>query len=154
DASSLEPGSRDALAIRLLLTQRAGTASATERSAAESALFERLARMRATGRPEVRAVLVEVARRLVEPDSSQGPEAWDAVAGGGVALGDLNRASRLEARAAARAEELGHPDEAARLRVRAGAYLYQAESYAEADVLLTRVFDNPRAGPARSAAGM
>jgi tetratricopeptide (TPR) repeat protein len=154
DASSLEPGARDALAIRLLLTQRSGTAAATERSAAESALFERVARMRAAGRPEVRTVLVEVARRLVEPDPGQGPEAWDAVAEGAVAVGDLTRASRLETRAAARAEELGHPDEAAKLRVRAAAYLYQAEQYGEADALLTRVFNNPRSAAARSSAGM
>jgi hypothetical protein len=126
----------------------------TERSAAESAVFRRVAPLRASGTPEARRALIELARRVLEPDANQGPEAWEAVAEGALAMGDLTRASRLEAKAAARAEALGHADEAATLRLRAGAYLYQAELYEEADTLLTRVSDDPKAGAARAGAGM
>ena len=91
---------------------------------------------------------------MVEPDADQGPEAWEAVAEGAIGLGDLARASRLETRAAMRAEALGRGEDGAKLRLRAGAYLYQAEQYGEADTLLTQVFDNPKAGTARSGAGM
>jgi tetratricopeptide (TPR) repeat protein len=154
DSSSLEASARDALAVHILLSQWAGTASASERSAVETALFARVAALRAAGGPEVRPVLLELARRLVEPDARQGPEAWEAVAEGALGLGEVVRASRVEARAAARAEALGLPDKGATLRVRAGAYLYQAEQYSEADAVLTQVFDNPKAGEARSDAGM
>jgi tetratricopeptide (TPR) repeat protein len=154
DAAAIEPAMKDALAVRLLLSQRAGTASGAERSAAESALFRRVETLRASSAPGARAVLLELARRLVEPDARQGPEAWEAVAEGAIALGEVTRASRLESRGAARAEELGRPEDAAKLRLRAGAYLYQAELYGEADVVLTQVFDNPKAGSARSGAGM
>jgi len=154
DAAAIDAATKDALAVRLLLSQRAGTASAAERSAAESALFRRVASLRASSAPGTRAVLLELARRLVEPDAKQGPEAWEAVAEGALGLGELTRASRLESRAAARAEELGRTEDAAKLRLRAGAYLYQAEQYGEADLVLTQVFDNLKAGPARSGAGM
>jgi hypothetical protein len=154
DTSSLEASARDALAVHILLEQWAGTAAGSERSAVETALFRRVAVLRAAGGPEVRAVLLELARRLVEPDDSQAPEAWEALAEGALGLGDVLRASRLEMRAAARAEALGQPEKAAKLRVRAGAYLYEAEKYGEADAVLTRVYGNPRAGEARPAAGM
>ena len=154
DAAAIGAAAKDALAVRLLLSQRAGTASAVARSAAESALFRRVAALRASAAPASRTLLLELARRLVEPDANQGPEAWEAVAEGALGLGELTRASRLEARAATRADELGRVEEAAKLRLRAGAYLYQAEQYGEADLVLTQVFDNPSAGPARSGAGM
>jgi tetratricopeptide (TPR) repeat protein len=154
DSSPLGASARDALAVHLLLTRRASTASVTERSAAEKALFGRVAALRAAGGPEARRAVLELARRLVEPDANQGPDAWEALAEGAIALGDVMRASRLEAQAAARADELGLPEQAAKLRVRAGAYLFQAEQYGEADAVLTRVFDNPRGGAARASAGM
>jgi hypothetical protein len=154
DATALDAGARDLIAIGLLLTQRGGTASPTERAAAESELFRRVAALRAAAAPETRLALIDLARRLVEPDAKQGPEAWEAMAEGASALGDLARASRLVARGAARAESLGRPEEAAKLRLRAAGYLYQAEKYTEADPLLTQVFDDPQAGAARVAAGV
>jgi hypothetical protein len=154
DASPLDSAAKDALAVQLLLSQRAAAASATEQSAAESALFRRVAALRASSAAGTRAVLLELARRLVEPDANQGPEAWEAVAEGAVGWGELIRAGRLEARAAARAEAQGHIEGAAKLRLRAGAYLYQADQFPEADALLTQVFDNPQSGASRSAAGV
>jgi tetratricopeptide (TPR) repeat protein len=154
DTSSLEASARDATAVHLLLEQWAGTAAGSERSAVETELFRRVAALRASGGPEVRAVLLELARRLVEPDDTQRPDAWEALAEGALALADVMRASRLQTRAAARTEALGLAEEAAKLRVRAGAFLYQAEQYGEADAVFTQVYDSPRAGEARSAAGM
>jgi tetratricopeptide (TPR) repeat protein len=117
-------------------------------------LFRRIAALRASGAPEARLALVELARRLVEPDANQEAEAWEAVAEGALAVGDFARASRLGVKAAARAQALGHAEQAATLRLRAGAYLYQAERYGEADTLLTQVVDDPNAGAARPGAGM
>ena len=154
DSSSLDAIAKDGLVVRVLLSERASLASGPARAAAESALFRRVDTLRASGAPEVRLTLVELARRLIEPDSNQGPDAWEAVAEGAVAVGDFVRASRLETRAAARAEASGHPEQAATLRLRAGAYLYQAERYGDADVVLTRIIDDPKAGPARAGAGM
>jgi hypothetical protein len=154
DAAPMDAVAKDVLAVQVRLTERASHASARERSAAESALFRRVVPLRASGTPEARMALIELARRVVEPDADQGPEAWEAVAEGALAMGDLPRASKLEAKAAARAEAMGHPAEAANLRLRAGAYLYQAECYDEADALLTQVADDPKAGAAHGGAGM
>jgi hypothetical protein len=155
-APELSPPAKDLLAVRVLLTERASKASGAERSTAELALFRRIAALRAapSGTSELRRALIELAQRLVEPDANQSSEAWEAVAEGALALGDVTRASRLEARAAARADALGNAELGATLRLRAGAYLYQAERYAEADTLLTQVVENPRAGPPRGDAGM
>jgi hypothetical protein len=154
DAAPLEAPARDGLAVKVLLSQRSVQTSGAERSATESALFRRVAALSAAGTLETREALMELARRLVEPDSSQPPEAYEAVATGALALGDVSRASRLEVRGAVRAESLGQAEQAAAMRLRAGAYLYQARRYAEADTLLTRVVDDPRAGKARADAGM
>jgi hypothetical protein len=154
DAAPLDAVAKDVLAVRVRLTERASRASGPERSAAESALFQRVGPLRASGTPEARMALIELARRVIEPDANQRPEAWEAVAEGALALGDLLRASKLEAKAGARAEAMGRPEEAATLRLRSGAYLYQAERYDEADALLTQVADDPKAGAARAGAGM
>lgn len=154
DAAPIDAAARDLMAVRLLLEERSSRASDAERSAAESALFRRIDALRGSGAPESRLALQELARRLVEPDAKQGPEAWEAVAEGAMLLGDPTRAGRLEARAATRAEAMGDPEQAATLRLRAGAYLFQAERYGEADALLTQVVDDPKAGASRAGAGM
>ncbi len=142
------------LAIRVRLAQRASRPPGGARTAIDSAVFAQVKVLRKSGRPEARLALIALARGLSEPDTSQEPDAWDAVAEGALTLGDLARAGALEVKGAARAEALGKPDQAAALRLRAGALLFQAERFLEADALLSRVADDPRAGSLRPRAGL
>src|SRR5262249_5910168 len=64
------------------------------------------------------------------------------------------KASALEQRAAERAEALGRPEAAAGFRLRGGGFLFRGGRYAEADALLSRVSDDPKAGGARARASM
>jgi hypothetical protein len=149
-----EAATRDVLAFRVRLAERSSLDPGPDRSNAESALFRRAAALRGSSTPDARRALIDLARQRIEPDGNQGPEAWEAIAAGAVALGDSTRAGRLESKGADRAEFLGDQAQAATLRLRAGAYFYQAENYAEADAVLTRVVDDPKAGAPRAEAGM
>ncbi len=154
EATKLGPGEKSALRARVRLAECAGRPEGREKRAAEAALFADLGDLRASSRPEARAALIATARALKEPGPDQEPVAWDLLAEGAVALGDPARAGGLERRAADRAEALGRPEEAVRYRLRAGAYLFQGERFAEADPLLSRVALDPRAGPERAPAGL
>ena len=107
------------LALRVRLGQRASRPSEGARTAIDSALFAQVKVLRESGRSEARLALIALAWGLSEPEASQGPDAWDAVAEGALTLGDLARAGALEVKGAARAEALGMPDQAAALRPRA-----------------------------------
>jgi hypothetical protein len=153
-AAKVDESSRDELAVRVLLAERAGRSKGTERSAAETALFQRVARLRASGKPEARRALIALASELAEPDENQAPDAWEAVAEGALMLGETGRASDLEARAADHLEARGQNESASTLRLRAGALLFQAERFREADALLSGVADDPKAGPSRPRAAL
>ncbi len=153
-SAPVDDAAQGVLAVRVRLAERDTLPSGKRRSAVESALFERVKTLRASGKPEARRALLSVSRAVTEPDAKQGPDAWEAVAEGALALGEVGRASRCEAQAADRAEALGERPRAAELRLRSGALLFQAEKYAEADALLTRVVDDPEGGPARPKAGL
>ncbi len=154
DASKLNAGEKAALRVRVRLDERAARPEGPERSAAESALFAALNELRAASRPETRAALIAAARGISKPGPEQEPIAWDLLAEGALALGDPARAGVLEGRGADRAETLGRAAEAVTFRLRAGAYLFQAEKFAEADPLLSRIANDPKAGPERPRAGL
>ena len=153
-AAKVDEAARDELAVRVLLAERAGRSKGEERSAAETALFRRIARLRASGKPEARRALIALASELAEPDENQAPDAWEGVAEGALVLGETGRASDLEARAADRLEARGQIGPASATRLRAGALLFQAERFREADALLSRVADDPKAGPSRPRAAL
>ncbi len=153
-ASKIDIGPRGLLAVRTRLAQRADLPPGREQSAVETALFQSLKGLRATERPESRLALIAVAQTLEVLDSEQDPEAWDTLAEGYRLLGDPAKAGALEAKAADRAIALGDAAKAITLRLRAGAYLFQAEKFAEADALLTQVYDDPKSGAARPKAGL
>ena len=64
------------------------------------------------------------------------------------------KAAAAEVRAADRAAAAGQAAAAAGYRLRAGAFLFQAGRFVEADAALSRVADDPAAGPVRPRAGM
>lgn len=142
------------LIVRVRLAQRRGMAPGSARREAESALFRAVGPLRGSPVPEARLALLALGRGVPEPDESQDPEAWDALAEGALALGELERASTLEARGADRAEALGRPEQAGSLRLRAGAALFQAGKFLEADAVLGKVADDRQAGPARPRAAL
>jgi hypothetical protein len=154
DETKLDPGARAALRARVRLEELAARPNRPERDAVESALFGELKTLRASARPEARGALIAAAGAIGQPGPVQEPDAWDLLAEGAVALGDPARAGALEQRAAERADALGREQAAAGFRLRAGAYLFQAGKYAEADPLLARVAADPKAGPDRPRAGL
>ncbi len=154
DAARLSPGEKTAHRLHVRLTQRMATPQGKERDDTETALFHELNVLRTSSRPETRAALLAVAEALNEPGARQEPIAWDLLAEGAMAQGDPSRAGMLERRAAEKAESLGKSDEARSYRLRAGAYLYQGEKFAEADPLLEQVASDARGGADRVRAGL
>ena len=154
DASHLDPAEKSLQRGRIKLAECDARMKGPEQEAAETALFAELKTLRKSSRPEARAMLAAAARTLREPGAAQNPEAWDLLADGAAALGDQARAGALERRAAENADAKGQKAEAVAFRLRAGAFLFQAEKFAEADPLLTKVVEDPAAGPARPRAGL
>ena len=152
EASKVESIARNVLALQVRLAQRASL-SGKARTAAESEAFRLARSLRDLSKAEGQRAVLSLARALKEPDAVQGPDAWHALAEGYSGLGDLDYASALEVRGADRAEALGRHEQAATSRLRAGAFLYQAGKYREADPLLSRVAEDPMAGPSRPNAG-
>jgi hypothetical protein len=76
------------------------------------------------------------------------------VAEGALIRGDVSRASALVARGADRAEALGDAEQAAALRLRAGAILFQAQRFVEADPFFNRIANDKSAGALRAKAGL
>jgi hypothetical protein len=154
DGSTLDPVEKSLRRAEVRLSECAAHAGGREREAAETGLFAELTTLRASGRADARSVLAAAAARLPEPAKGQAPVAWDLLADGAAALGDAARAGRLEQRAAEQAASAGEATRAVEFRLRAGAFYFQAEKYAEADPLLTALANDPAAGPARARAGL
>jgi tetratricopeptide (TPR) repeat protein len=154
DASGLDEVARAAMAVEVRLAQRSNESSGSARRDAEADAFARAKLLRGSDRPEAREARAHLARALDGPPPHSDPEAWDMLGESALTLGDAARASRLVAEGADRADSLHHPEEAARLRLRAGAILFQSGDYAGADPLLGRAFESPAGGPWRPRAAM
>ena len=154
DASKLDAAAKPLVKIRALLAQRAEAPAGRERQAAEARMFDELKAFRDSRQPEARAALIAAASAVSAPDAGQQAFAWDLLAEGALALGDLPRAAALEVKAGDRAEMLADLRLAADSRLKAGAYFYQAERFDQADPLLTKVAEDPNAGPSRPKAGL
>jgi tetratricopeptide (TPR) repeat protein len=142
------------LTVRVYLARRRTEEAGRARSETESALFKVVETLRKSPDPDARLALLALARGVAEPDAKQGPDAWDTLAEGAAALGDLGRASVLESKGADRAEALGEIDRAWTLRLRAGATRFRQGKFLEADQVLTRVVEAPRAGSSRPKAAL
>ena len=154
DAAPLDPITKAVLGIKVRLAERrAVSAGRDRRDADEDAL--RLGRLlRGSPRADARLALIDLARDLDRPPPHSEPDAWDLLAEGAIGLGDPIRAGRLIEEGADRAETDGHREDAARLRLRAGAIHFQDGKFADADAAFTRVWNDPKSGPFRPKAGM
>ena len=95
-ANQVEGSLRDGLAVEVRLAERASLSKGDERNAVETALFERVARLRASGKPESASGLIALASEIAEPGEGRDASAWEAVAEGALLLGEIGRASALE----------------------------------------------------------
>lgn len=154
ERSTIAATGKALLTLRVRLNQRARLAPGSARSDVEKALFEAASSLQGSSNAEAKLALLNLAREIKEPDDTQAPSAWDVLAGAALAAGDLARASALDSKGADRADAVGQPEKAAELRLRAGASLFQAGKFLEADAILTRVVDDKKAGDSRAKSGL
>ena len=144
------------LKLRLVLIRRREKPPGVDRKAFDAEAFGIAEKFRGVNAAEARRGMMDLARTIDEPAADAPPEWWDLLAEGHLRLGDPVRAGRLEGKGADRAEATGHPEMAASLRYKAGAYLFEAGKFAEADRRLTQAIDQAQAprdlkGPGRDA---
>jgi hypothetical protein len=152
-ASLAEPAKELAL-LRLRLAERAGLAAGADRFPVEQEIFRLANSLRQRNSGEATQALAALAQSGLEPDPRHEPIVWDILAQASEVRGDAGKAAEREERAARRAEEMGQSQAAAGFRLRGGGFLFQAGKFVEADALLSRVADDPKAGALRAKAGM
>jgi tetratricopeptide (TPR) repeat protein len=133
------------LNLRIALTRRRERPPGRERRESDDEAFRIAEPFRGATNPEGRRALMELARTIDEPGPDSPPDWWDLLAEGHLRIGDPVRAGRLVAKGGDRAEAAGQLEKAASLRYKAGAYLFEAGKFAEADRRLTQVVDQPAA---------
>lgn len=155
EAATVDDDAKTLFRVRTRLAQRAQLAPGPDRTEVEKALFEAARPLKEATSATARIALLELGQGIQKPDKALPPEAWDLLAQAALAAGQLDRAHALEASGADRAQAIGQPQQAATLRLRAGASLFRAEKFLEADAMLSRVADAPpaEAGDARVKAG-
>jgi len=155
DSSKVGDASKRRFRLRLALVRRSEKAPGPEREAIDAEAFGIAERLREDHGADARRALMELARRVDEPGPSAPSEWWDLLADGHLRLGDPTRAGRLDARGADRAEAQTRPEAAAALRFKAGAALFEAGQFAEADRQLGQVVGSSVAArELRARAGM
>ena len=140
--------------VRIHLAKVARPPAGADRSRIISDLFQDVQGLRSARPPELRPALLELARGQIEPTAQQPPEAWDAMAEAYQAAGKPAKAGQAALHAADRATALAQANAAAGARLRAGAFFFQGNQFPEADAALSKVVDDPAAGPLRARAGM
>jgi tetratricopeptide (TPR) repeat protein len=153
-ASQLDLPGKDLELVELRLAELTKLAPGNDRFAVEQDMFRLIKALRQGKTNEARLGLLALAQSGIDPDPRNTAEIWDILAEAQEVRGDAVKAGALELRAARRAEEQGQAEAAAGFRLRSGGFLFQAGRYAEADALLSRVADEPRAGAFRPKAGM
>ncbi len=153
-STRLDPPEKQLQLFELRLAELKSLTPGNERFAVEQDLFRLIKALRQGKTNEARLGLLALAGSGIDPDPRNAAEIWDILAEAHEVQGDAVKAAALELRAARRAEEQGDVEAAAGFRLRGGKFLFQAGKYAEADALLSRVADDPRAGSFRPKAGM
>lgn len=133
------------LSLRIILAQRREKPPGQERKEFDAEAFRVAERSKAAGGAERQRVLMDLARTIDEPTSDMSPDWWELLAEGQLRLGDPVRAGRLVAKGGDLAESAGLAEKANALHYKAGAYLFEAGKFAEADRRLTQVVDRPTA---------
>jgi hypothetical protein len=154
EASHLEAPIKGLWKVRIRLAELARLPDGEDRRRIHAELFREIRALRGAQASESRLALLELARAGIEPGAGEPPDAWDALADAYQGAGDLAKAAGAAARAADGAAAAGRADAAAGYRLRAGAFSFQAGRFADADAALSRVADDPAAGPIRPRAGM
>ena len=154
DTSRLEPSTKGLWKVRVKLSELTNMSPGTDRSRIVSELFRELHGLRAGKSSESRLALLALASSGIEPESTQPPETWDAMAEAYQVAGELAKAAVAATRAADRAKALGQSTESTGYRLRAGAYYFQEGKFTEADATLTQVVNEPGANSVRARAGL
>ncbi len=155
DAANVADPVKGLSTLRVTLARRREIPPGRERKEADDEAFRDAAKFQGASTPEGRRALMELARAVDEPGGDAPPEWWELLAEGHLRLGNPTRAGRLVARAADRAEAAGRPDRSGPLRFKAGAYLFEAGKFAEADRSLSAVLSDTKATrELKSRAGM
>jgi hypothetical protein len=143
------------LTLRVVLATRREKPPGRDREAIDEEAFRIVEKARGSTDPDGRRAMMELAKVIDEPPPDSPGNWWDLLAEGHARLGDPIRAGRLNGKGGDRAEALGRAAEAASLRYKAGAYLFEAGTFAEADRRLTQVVNQPQAPrDLKSRAGM
>ena len=154
DRSSAGPEQKALWKLRIILARRQALTVGSDRAAIEAEAFALAASFRESNQTQARRGLMELARAIDEPGTSAPPLAWETLADGRLLLADPAGAARLAARGAD-AVPASDPTPAASLRLKSGACWFQAEKFAEADVVLSRLIDDLRSPASiRARAGM
>ncbi len=154
DGAAIEPTEKARLRIKLALAERSNRPPGPSRSEAEADAFRRVEALRSSSAPEFRSALIDLARSVDEPSAPVGPSGWSLLAQGAALLGNPDRSARLDVVAAAKFEAGGDPSSARSCRFRAASVLFQAGRYHRSALLLSRIADDPSAGPLRPRARM
>jgi hypothetical protein len=139
---------------RIRLAERHALPAGDERFKVDTDLFRWVNELRGGNSPERRRVLLDLAREEVQPDVRQPAEVWDAMADAYGAAGQPAKAGAEMIKAADHAAAQGQTAAATAYRLRGGGFLFRAARFIEADSLLSKVADDPAAGPLRAKAGM
>ncbi len=154
EASHLEASVKGLWKVRIRLAELGGTPEGPDRRRIHTELFREVRALKGSQASESQLAMLELARAGIEPGAGEPPDAWDALADAYQRAGDPAKAAAAESRAADATAAAGKPAVAAGYRLRAGAFLFQAGRFVEADLPLSRVADDPAAGPIRPRAGM
>jgi len=144
-AAKLGESFKQMLLLRVTLARRRDKPPGKERKEIDQEAFRLAEPFRGSKTVEGRRALMDLARTIDEPAADALPEIWDLLAEGYLRLGDAARAGRMVGKGSDRAESTGQAEKAAALRYKAGAYLFEATKFAEADRRLTQVIDLPGA---------
>jgi len=154
DASHLEASEKALWKVKIRLAERATLAEGQERFTVESDLFRSIKELRDKNAAESRPALLELARADITPDPQQPPEVWESLATAYATAGEPAKAGGFMVRGALRARATGRAAEACSLRLRGGAFYFQAGEFREADAVLAPLLGDPAAGELRARAGM
>ena len=154
DAGKLEPVTAAVLGVRARVAEHKAISAGVQRRDADADALKRAQPLRTSQRVDARMALIDLAQAIENPSPHFEPEEFDTLADGWIASGNVTRASTLIEKAADNATSSGKLKEGARLRLRAGALLFQDGQYAEADAIFTRMWGDSRTGADRPKAGM
>ena len=139
--TKLDPALQSLLLLRIELARRRQLSPGRSRESVDADAFRVAMSLRGSNRLEARRGLIELAREIDQAPAAGSPDWWDLLAEGHLGLGDSTRAGRLLAKGADRALAMGQAEQAATLRFKGGACLYEAGKFTEAERLLAQVVD-------------